>query len=132
MPTRIPFTALTGSITLPTGINFKIEKWDVQEDFRTADGEGLEDNGFSMPVQTGKSLKGTVTGSVTSNMAGIGAGIGTFQDVPFTATLASGIAISGNCTVSKFRAVVQVGKITTYECDFESFGAYSEPTWPQS
>jgi len=128
MPTTtVPLTGLTGLVTLPTGIDFKIEDGDVTENFRIKDGEGLIDEGYSIPVMTGRSLKGKVTGSMTANNAGIAnpSAYTSFQNVPFTFTYTTGQTITGNCTVSQFRAVVKVGEITTFECDFESFGSYS-------
>ena len=132
MTLRVPVTALSGQITLAPGINFKVDKYDLTEDIRNDDGEGLEDGGFAMPVTTGKKLMGTASGSLIPNMAGIGAPTGSFQGVTFTATLTTGVTLTGLCTVSKFRVVVTVGKKTTYECDFESFGPYNAPAWPSS
>lgn len=131
MPTLLPLTGLTGSVTLPSGIDFKVDSFSIAENFRDKDAEGLADLGYGYPVQTGRSLTGKITGSMTENEAGIANPGYVFGNATFTFSFAAGQTISGTCCVSKFQAVVKVGEITTFECDFASVGVYTS-TWPAS
>lgn len=133
MPTTIPLTGLSGSITLPPGIDFKVDGGSLEENFRIKDGEGLADQGYSVPVATGRSLTGKITGYMTANEAGIADpnALSAFADAAFTFQFNNGQTVTGNCCVSKFSTTMKVGEITSFECDFESLGAYSS-VWPAS
>lgn len=129
--TTIPLTALGGSVTLPPGIDFKVTGGELVENFRVKDGEGLADNGYSVPVPTGRSLTGKITGTMTANEAGIADpnALSSFSNCTFTITFGPSQTVSGSCCVTRFSTVMKVGEITTFECDFESLGVYSS-VWP--
>jgi hypothetical protein len=132
-PPTIPLSALAGTIELPTGVDFKVTGSELVENFRVKDGEGLADQGYSVPVMTGRSLTGKITGYMTANEAGIADpnAITAFNDAPFTITFGPSQTVSGNCCVTRFTTVCKVGEIITFECDFESIGAYTSE-WPAS
>ncbi|HTV48057.1 MAG TPA: hypothetical protein VMG59_06395 [Phycisphaerae bacterium] len=121
-------TGLNGSITLPTGITFKIDGGTLEEDLRQKDAEGFTDNGYQTGVLTGLGLKGTVTGFMTTDDPGIADtdALTKFSNVAFTFTFSgSGKVVTGNCNLTRFRAGMKVGEVTSFTAEFSSTGQYS-------
>ena len=119
-------TGLTGSITLPGGIDFKVSEGDLVEQFVEKDAEGFADGGFQYGVICGKGLKGTVKGYITANQFGIGdPNVTAFEGVPFLFTAATGYTYSGNCNITRLGQAIKVGEVQAASMDFSSQGPYT-------
>ncbi len=119
-------TGLSGMVSLPSGIDFKVNDGELTETFVEKDAEGFADGGFQYGVICGKGLKGTVSGFATANQLGIGdSNVTAYENVPFTITAANGYTYSGNCNVTRLGHKIKVGEIQAASMSFSSVGPYT-------
>jgi hypothetical protein len=126
----VPLSAINVVVTLPNGITFKQVAVDIKEDFRVRNAEGLADQGYTVPVITGRKSSGKVSGFLEDSDLGFGNQTELFQGVTgFTVTYDNGYGSNykvtfPQITLENFMVSARVGDLTKCSFDFTSFGEY--------
>ncbi len=119
----LALTGLTGSFTLPSGMNAKIARFFIAENRRWKDSEGFIDAGFQTGKLTGQRLAGRVVGYVISTAP---LGIGTaFENVTILCQADTGRVLTFTADVTDIEWGEAVGEITAFSASFVSNGTYT-------
>ncbi len=128
MPSSLPLSGLTASVTLPPGVTANIYDARLDEEFREKNSEAFADAGFGSGILTGQRLHGAIVGWLTENDPGVAA---YHAAVPISFTAADGCMISGQFNITHLRIRLRVGQISIFTAEVSSVGVYSK-VWIQS